>query len=135
MWQRLPPGIEEDQLAVVASPQREAAFMNQAMVKRAERDEIIQARLAAMKPVFHVMAVDEPSPAASGKPTTPVTNQERAPYCGRDDPRLAADIQDITARVLRNGDQRGVAAQAAERLGRDARAILETGVQGAVWDK
>jgi hypothetical protein len=98
--------------------------VHEAVVARAEQDEVVELRLASAGPMTDVMGVQEPFVLAAGVATAPVARLQRPPHRRRDRARLSAD-RDRHAVALDDLDERGVAGQALRRLRGERRAVLE----------
>lgn len=62
--------IDEIDFAFSAFPAVEAALVHEVMVMAAQQHEVIQARLAALRPVLNVMAIDKLVVGAAREATT-----------------------------------------------------------------
>src|SRR5690349_1762546 len=78
-----------------------------------------------MGPVLDVVGVDEVPVRAHREAAAAIARPQRAPNRDGNGARLATDIQNTSVRAGRNGDERTVAAHAAERLRGDARSIVQ----------
>ena len=79
------------------------------MVKTAERDQVIELRLAAVGPVLDVVPVAEARAITAREPTTAVARFQRPTDRERDAARLAADVEGLALLAFDNSDDAGIA--------------------------
>ncbi len=117
--------LEEGQHAVEPTNHAESAFVNGAVMASAKEHEVVEARGAAIRPVFHVMGV-APTRRAAGKATSSVAGSQGAADRWRNRARLAAHVDHGTVGVVAHVHQRGVARQSLRRF-RGGNNILDGG--------
>src|SRR5262245_59608131 len=100
------------------------------MVEAAERDEVRGFRLAAVRPVLHVMRIGVTSVGATGEAAAAIAGIECASQGRRNAARLAADVERLTLVVLQNHHGTAVASEAACSFRGNARAILDFALAG-----
>src|SRR5262245_9790421 len=100
--------------------------MDVSVVDPTQEQRASQARLAAVDPVVNMMSIDEASMGAPGPATSAVADPQSPAKRGRDDPRLAPDVDGLAAGVVEDRDDAGVTQEASRRLRRDS--VAERGV-------
>ena len=85
--------LNESKCAIVEDLDLHSAFMNQAMVEAAERDEIREFCFAAVGPVFDVMTVSPFRVAAAGKSAALVSRVESASESRWNTPSFSSNIE------------------------------------------
>ena len=109
-----------------------AALVDEAMVLITEKHEVLEARLAAVRPVLAVVGLQMAAALAAGEAAgVVVACLEEPAERGWHRAAAAADA-DREAVALDLRHDLGVAAEPAGRLGRDQRAVLELGAAAAV---
>ena len=109
-----------------------AALVHEAMVLPAEEDEVVEARLAAVRPVLAVVGLQMAAALAAGETAGVVVAGLEQPAQRRGDRAAAAADADGEAVALDLRHDVGVAAEPAGGLGRDQRAVLELGAATAI---
>src|SRR5690606_4554741 len=92
------------------------------VVSRAQQDQIIEARLPAVRPVHDVMRLDEALAPAPRKSTASISRPQRPPDRRRHDPRLASDAKRLPVPILDQHDEIVMAREPPNRLDRQPRA-------------
>jgi hypothetical protein len=85
------------------------------MVRRAQRQQILETRLAAVGPMVNVMCVEPARVVAAGERAAAIARDERALDRGRDDALLAADIQRVSGVIVYDRHDRAVATESPSR--------------------
>jgi hypothetical protein len=85
------------------------------MVRRAQRQQILETRLAAVGPMVNVMCVEPARVVAAGERAAAIARDERALDCGRDNALFAADVERSTIAVIDDRHDRTVAAESPRR--------------------
>jgi len=111
---------EIDALAAVVVD-RETAFVHERVMIRAEQREIVETRLATVRPMLDVMPVDVTVIPAARKRAAAIPGPERTSQRRRYRAVLAADIERRAVLVLDDRDQTTVAGEALDGLDRQIR--------------
>jgi len=120
-------GPREHEHAVVGGRDAESPFVQQSVVKAAQRDEVAGLRLAAVDPVPDVVTLAEASAVAAGKTAAAVARAQRALDRDRNRASLAADIQRLAVTALNEADDGAIATEAADGLECERRTAFELG--------
>src|SRR6266487_3053736 len=94
------------------------------MVPPAEQHEVVQARLAAPRPVANVMGIDEEAVLTAWEAAAVVAPLQRPPHRRRDRTGLPADRERLPLPLTHPHDRR-VAGEPPRRLARDRRPLVE----------
>ena len=94
-------------------------------MKGAERHEVRKLRLAAVRPVLHVVPVRVARAVAAREPAASVARLERSRKRQRDAAGLAADAERLPVVVFQERHERAVAREAPNRIERESRTVLE----------
>ena len=129
--QRPPIGTPEPQLAIGASIELEALFMDGAVMTTAQESEIGQRGGATLGPVTDVMALAEAN-AAAGEAAAVVSVVERAPQGGRNRATTGRHLHDTAVSGVLHDHPARVAGQAARRFRGNVRPVLEHGLAGLI---
>jgi hypothetical protein len=78
--------------------------MHEPVVEAAERDEVAELRLAAVRPVLDMVTVGKASAVATGEAATAVACFEGPAQRGRNAARFAADIERLAAGSFEDTD-------------------------------
>ena len=138
-WRPRREGRAENAVAVAEAERpravvldRVAALVDEAVVVEAEQYEVLEARLAAVRPMLAVVCLEVAAALAAGEAAgLLVARLEQTAKRRRHRPPLASDAH-RQAVSLDLGDELRVAAQPPRRLGRDDRAVFELGAPAAV---
>ena len=122
--------LREPECSIVERLNDDPAFVHQPMVEAAERDEVRELRLASMRPMLHVMAIDVALEGAAGETAALVSCIQGPANGGRNRPRPATDVERLALLVLDNTDDAGVAGKPSRRLGGDRRPVFELAAAG-----
>ncbi len=83
----------------------------------AQRDEIIEGRLAAIRPVFDVMRISPAGLVTVGISSALVAQFERHGHATRNDARLAAHTDDIAGIVFPHRAEAGITGELFHQVG------------------
>jgi hypothetical protein len=108
---------DEAERAVVERRHDDHPFMDEAIMKTPECDEIGQLRLPAVVPMLHVMAVHVTLEVATGEAAALVPRIQGSPDAGRNGPRLSANIERFALLVLDDAHEARIAGEPPDGLG------------------
>ena len=128
--QRFTPGIGETPRAVIAALHLHAAFMHRAMVEPAQRGQVRQFGLAAIRPVLDVVPVHVALVIAPREYAAFVARRERTAHRRRDTAGLATDIERLALLVFGDLDLAAIAREATRGFDRNRRAVVELAATG-----
>jgi hypothetical protein len=124
--QRSAVRVEEDG-TVRGLLHREAAFMDESVVPATREGEVLDRRRAAVRPVHDVMRVEPAAIRAAREAACRIADvehaTERAPDCSAPAPDIYAPRRPLLDGTLDEREDRRVAAEPADGLGADARAV------------
>ena len=87
----------------------ESALVDQPVMVPAQQHEVVERRLAAVRPVFDVVAVEKRTMRAAGKTAAAVPRAQGSPDNGWNGPGLAADGQRLAVLICDKPHDRGIA--------------------------
>jgi hypothetical protein len=117
-------GPVEGDGAVRSQHEGPATLMDEVVVNRAERDQVVQVRAAvAFPPVNVVDATGVEGDLAARVGAGAVHRPQRAPLGSVGETLLAADVQDFAVAAEHDRDEVGVTAEATDRVGRQGAAV------------
>jgi hypothetical protein len=92
--------------------------VHQPVVCRAQQHRVRKTGLAAGRPVFDMVGIDETRPPTPGESATFVPRPQGPPDHRRHDPRLATDTQRFAILILDDDNPVGVAGEPPHRFDR-----------------
>jgi hypothetical protein len=98
---------DRNERAVGLPAKRKAAFVDEAVMKRAEQHQVLEARFATLGPVTKMVRLDEGPRAASWEPTATIARRKCPSERSARPASRATEIEERPARMLR--DDLGVA--------------------------
>src|SRR5690242_7787261 len=95
------------------------------MMKAAERDEIVELRLTALRPMLDVVPVAKARSVATGKAAAAVTGTQRACDGRRDGASLAADVEGPAVLAFDEADYVRITGESSSGVERERGSVLE----------
>ena len=118
-------GAREANAAAGGPLDSEPALVHQAVVMTAEQQQVVDRGLAAVRPVFDVMRIDETTLRTAREAATRVAGPQRPAQRRGNCAGLAADSERIARGILGDPQQAAVASDATDRVGRQSRTAVE----------
>ena len=128
--ERLPIWLHEAERAIVQHLNGDATLVHEAVVAPAEQDEIRGLRLAALRPVLHMMGIDEARVRAPRKAAAAIARLQCPAQRGRNAARPPADVERLAVLVLEQVNDCAVAGEPTRGFGRQRRPVLDLAASG-----